>query len=122
MEDLKKSILEMAHGAFIERADYEMSRIIDNIMDPNTKATDKRKLTITMELAPDDSRSNVSVKFTAKSALASTNPVRTNLYIAGSDSNSDVQVVEMVPQIPGQMNLYGEEQDQPVTLKLVKSC
>ena len=30
-----KSILEMCNGAFQERADYEMSRLIENIMDVN---------------------------------------------------------------------------------------
>jgi hypothetical protein len=122
MENLKKSILEMAHGAFIERADYEMSKIIGNIIDPNTNATDKRKLAITMELVPDASRTNVSVKFTVKSNLAVTNAVNTSLYIAGSNTDGDMQVVEMVPQIPGQIDLYGGEQGQPATLKLVKSC
>lgn len=41
----EKSILEMARGGFLERVDYEMAKILANIMDPNTKATGKRKLT-----------------------------------------------------------------------------
>ena len=40
-----KSVLEMARGAIAERADYEMDRIIKNILDPNTKAEKKRTLT-----------------------------------------------------------------------------
>lgn len=39
-EATKKSILQMAHGAFMERADYEMSRIMENILDVNTAARD----------------------------------------------------------------------------------
>ena len=31
-----KSILEMAKGAILERVDYEVPRIIENILDPNT--------------------------------------------------------------------------------------
>ena len=30
-----KSILEMAHGAIMERADYEMKKVLDNILDPH---------------------------------------------------------------------------------------
>ena len=45
MDNTTKSILQMARGAITERADYEMARIIGNIMDANTKATAKRKLT-----------------------------------------------------------------------------
>lgn len=114
-----KSILEMGRGAFIERADYEMARVMDNILDANTKATTKRKITITMEFVPDDTRTNVQVSVTAKSTLAATNPVMTSLYIAG-DYNGEVQAVEMVPQVPGQMGMDGDEQSAPPTLKLVK--
>ena len=45
MDVNQKSILEMARGAFQERADYEMSRIVDNILDANTKADATRKST-----------------------------------------------------------------------------
>lgn len=114
-EEGKKSILQMARGAIQERADYEMSRLIDNILDANTSAVAKRKLTITLELKPDDSRQNISVSCTAKSALAATNPVTTSLYVADKE-----QVVEMVPQIPGQYAIDGDEQEAPPALKLVK--
>lgn len=32
------SILQMARGAIQERTDYEMARILENIVDPNTRA------------------------------------------------------------------------------------
>ena len=72
----QKSILQMARGAIQERADYEMTRILENILDYNTSPTAKRKLVITLELKPDDSRQNISVSCTAKSTLAATNPSR----------------------------------------------
>ena len=42
----RESILQMGRGAFAERADYEMRKVIDNILDPNTKATAKRKISV----------------------------------------------------------------------------
>ena len=48
----KKSILEMSMGAILERVDYEMGRVLDNILDPNTKPTGKRKITISLETGP----------------------------------------------------------------------
>lgn len=54
-----KSILQMARGAFQERVDLEMAKVIDNILDPNTKPTQKRKLTLTIEFTPDDDRQNI---------------------------------------------------------------
>ena len=120
MDNTRKSILEMARGGFLERVDYEMAHVIENILDANTKATGKRRLTITMELTPDDDRTNVAVNFTAKTALTPTNPIRTNLYIAGNDAGGEVQVAEMVPQVPGQVDLDGMEQEAPASLKLIK--
>lgn len=113
---IQKSILQMARGTIQERADYEMSGILANILDPNTSATAKRKLTITLELKPDDTRQNITVSCTAKSTLAATNAVVTSLYVADEET-----VVEMVPQIPGQFGLDGGEQEAAPHLKLIKT-
>lgn len=75
----RSSILQMARGAFQERVDYEMGRVVDNILDLNTKATAKRKITLTIELTPDDERQTISVAVQAKATLAPTNPVATAL-------------------------------------------
>lgn len=110
----KKSILQMCSGAFQERTDYEMNRLIENIMDPNTDPVAKRKIQITLELKPDADRTNVAVSCSVKSSLAPTYPVATMLYIADSDT-----VIEMTPQIPGQMGLDGQEQEAPAQLRLI---
>ena len=117
----KKSILQMARGAIEERMDYEMARVIDNILDLNTKPTAKRKVTLTVEIEPDDMRETLSVKVTAKSALAPTNPISTSLFVT-ADENGEVTAVEMTPQIPGQRMLNGSEQEQPVQLNLVRTA
>lgn len=120
MADNKKSILEMARGAFLERVDYEMAKVFDNILDVNTVAEKKRKLTVSIVFAPDNDRQNIGVAFEVKSALVPAAPAVTSLYVAGENSTGEVQVVEMVPQVPGQMSLDGQEQEAPATLKLVK--
>ena len=43
-----RSIVDMAQGAIKERVDYEMSHILDNIRDPNTRADRKRTLTLNL--------------------------------------------------------------------------
>lgn len=115
-ERAKKSILAMCNGAFQERTDYEMNRLIENILDPNTDPLAKRKIQITLELKPDADRTTVAVNCSVKSSLAPTYPVATMLYIAANDT-----VLEMTPQIPGQVNFDGEEQEAPVQLRLVSS-
>ena len=41
----RDSILSMAQGAIEEKVDYEVSRVIDNILDLNTDPKAKRKIT-----------------------------------------------------------------------------
>ena len=55
-QNQRDSIMSMARGAFEERVDYEMDKVIQNILDPNTKATAKRKITLTIELTGHDSK------------------------------------------------------------------
>ena len=110
-----KSILQMARGAIQERADYEITKIVHNILDPNTAATAARKLTLTLTFMPDDTRQNIQVGVVAKSTLATTNPVTTALYVADEKT-----LVEMVPQIPGQLNFDGAEEESAPVLKLIK--
>ena len=117
----QKSILDMARGAIQERTDYEMSRIIQNILDANTKATAPRTLTVTLKFTPDDDRKNIGVSCTAKSSLAATNPVATALYMTGEDIDGTPQIVEMVPNIPGQMNMDGGEQPCAPMLRVISA-
>lgn len=117
----RESILQMANGAITERADYEMNRVLDNILDYNTKATTKRKITLVIDLAPDDERRQIHVSVSAKSTLAPTNPVSTSLYVT-NDTNGEVVVAEMVPQVPGQRALDNTEQAEPKILKIARQA
>lgn len=119
--DNRKSIVEMAMGAIQERADYEMSKIIDNIIDVNTNPTKKRQLILTITFEPDGERKVIKVSAQSKSKLEPTSPVVTALYI-GADADGEVSAVEMAPQIPGQQNLFGGEQEEPKQLKIVKKA
>lgn len=121
-KDNQRSILEMARGAIMERVDYEMAKVLDNIMDANTKASAKRKLTVTLTFQPDEERTQIAVDTVAKSTLAPTNPVVTSLYVTGSHIDGQMQVVEMVPQIPGQVGIDGQEQDDPSVLKVIHAA
>ena len=112
-----KSILEMSRGAILERVNYEMGKVIDNILDPNTKPDAKRKLTLTLELTPSADRKTITVHTTAKSTLVATDPVTTGLFITSQPGTGEMLVAEMVPQIPGQLDFGGGEQESPNILK-----
>lgn len=117
----KKSILEMSMGAILERVDYEMGKVIDNILDLNTKPNAKRKITVTLELIPSADRKTITVQSTAKAALVPTDPVTTGLFITTQPGTGEMVVAEMVPQVPGQMALDGGEQEQPKILNFKRA-
>lgn len=114
---IKNSILDMATGAIKERVDYDVAKVIDNILDLNTKAQAKRKITLTIEFAPDEDRKKIAISVTSKATLCPTNPVSTALAFV-PNQKGEAQLVEMVPQVPGQMALDGSEQAAPKLLKL----
>lgn len=113
----KKSILEMSVGAIMERVDYEMGRVLENILDPNTRATAKRKITVSLEMVPSADRKGIIVQTTAKSMLAATEPITTSLCITSTPGTGEMVVVEMTPQVPGQLSLDGGVQESPKVLK-----
>ena len=76
---MKSSILDMAMGAIKERVDYDVIKVVDNILDVNTKAKAKRKITLTIEFVPDEDRQKISISVTSKATLCPTNPVSTAL-------------------------------------------
>lgn len=51
----------LANGAIQEKLDYELEKLFNNIHDPNTKAEDKRAITIKLEFSPDENRQTVKV-------------------------------------------------------------
>lgn len=118
----KKSILEMSMGAILERVDYEMGKVLDNILDPNTKATGKRKITVGLEIVPSADRRTITVHTTAKSALVPTEPITTSLFITNQPGTGEMVVAEMVPQVPGQMGMDGVEQESPKVLKFTRQA
>lgn len=67
-------------------------------------------------------RQTVFVNCTAKSALCPTNPVSTSLYITGDGATGEVVAVEMVPNVPGQQDMFGEEQEAAPILKMVRNA
>lgn len=117
MEVESKSILEMSAGAIMERVNYEMAKVLENIMDVNTRADAKRKLTLTLEMLPSADRSQIAVKTVCKCTLVPTEPVMTSLFVTSSPVTGEMVIAEAVPQIPGQADVYGGVQGEPKLLR-----
>ena len=115
--DVRSSLLQMAKGAIQERVDYEVTRVVDNLLDMNTEAKAKRKVTLNIIMTTDDDRRVVKVEASAKSTLAPVTPIGTSLVIT-ADKNGEMMLAEIIPQVPGQISMTGEEQEAPKILKI----
>lgn len=93
---------ELANGAVQEKLDYELQKVFANIHDPNTKAKDKRSITIKLEFQPDDKRQTISVTSDFTTKLANVEGVST-IILTGRDLKSGtVEAHELKSRIPGQ--------------------
>lgn len=75
------SLANLAGGAAIERFDYELAKVLDNIADPNTKTKCARTITLTVSIVPSEDRSVGSVEIDCKSKLANMNPAGHAIYL-----------------------------------------
>lgn len=94
-----------------------MDALVDNILDMNTEAKVKRKVVLTIVMVPDEDRQVVKIEASAKSTLAPVTSVGTSLMIT-ADGNGEMVLAEIVPQVPGQISMSGEEQAAPKILKI----
>lgn len=113
----KKSVLEMAMGGILEVTDYNIGKIIANITDPNTDPKAKRKLVLTLTFKPDDYRERIDLEVQAKTTLAPVAPVRTAVCIT-KDREGNVLLAEMLPQVPGQLDIDGGQAPEPAIARV----
>ena len=88
---------------------YELTRIITGSEKDTCAECEKRRYTYKYR--------TIQVACTAKSTLVATNPVSTSLYVGAEPGTGLAQVMEMVPQVPGQIGMDGGQQDEPKILK-----
>ncbi|MBD5469237.1 MAG: replication protein [Lachnospiraceae bacterium] len=92
-----------AGGAFKEKVNEAISQVAENIQNPNTDATTKRKITITMTLAPNKSRQMVNTQIAVTVKLASTEAIDTQMLMGTDMRTGQVEIREYDGNIPGQM-------------------
>jgi hypothetical protein len=98
--DLPLSFL--ANGAIQEKLDCELEKIFENIHDPNTKAEDKRAITIKLEFVPDENRQTVKVNSNISIKLANVKDVSMTVLTGKDLTNGNIEAKELKSNIPGQ--------------------
>ena len=96
---------KFANGAFTEQINKEIKKVTENIQDPNTDATAKRRITVVIEFKPNETRNFVTTGVQAKSTLAPALGAVTALSMGKNIRTNEVEAVEIGSQIPGQVSI-----------------
>lgn len=99
--ELNLKLSELANGGAQEKFNRELKRIAENILDPNTEAKKKRKITLTTTFTPSDDRNLVTIGIEVKSTLAPENGVNT-LMMVGRNDKGRIEANELKSGTPGQ--------------------
>jgi hypothetical protein len=102
----------LANGAIQEKLDGELEKIFNNIHDPNTKAEDKRSVTIKLEFVPDENRQTVKLNSNISIKLANVRDVAMTVLTGKNLTNGKVEAKELKTTIPGQTYLDPDDLTQ----------
>ena len=81
------NISNISNGALVEQADVEIQKVLQNIADPNTDPTKKRKVNITLIFEGDSDREIADVTFEVKSILVPSRKQTTRVAFERNGSN-----------------------------------
>jgi hypothetical protein len=97
----------LANGAAAELFEEELQRVLRNIKDPNTDPKAKRKITLTFEIAPTESRDVGDVHIIASSKIAAFKRVQTVIHmghhggrLVAVESNPKQLLLDAAPPAP----------------------
>ena len=101
---LHVDLSQLAGGTLQEKFDREITRVIENMQDPNTPFGEKRKITINLSFVQNEMRDDAKIEISLNSKLAGVISAKTNFAMGKNLENGEVVVREYGKQIPGQMS------------------
>lgn len=111
-EEEKLDINLLAGGAVREALEYALDDIFQNIKDLNTKAEKSRKLTLTIEFKPDESRQVIKTSFNTKTSLVPVNSICTQLLL--DKVGNKTVATELLKQNPNQIAIEDLEDSKKI--------
>lgn len=94
---LPVSLDSLGGGAAVERFNYELARVLNNIVDINTNPTAVRTVTLTLKIKPNEERNFAINDIAVSSKLAPIKPVTTSMHISEGIAGN-VRATEFNPQ------------------------
>ena len=119
-ESEKLDINALAGGAVKEAIEYALEDIFQNIKDLNTKAEKARKLTLTIEFKPDESRQVIKTSVNTKTSLVPVNSISTQLLLDKVGNKS--VATEWLKQNPHQRGFEDLEKENKKIISIAKEA
>ncbi len=103
-----RNLDDLFDGGLTERFNVEFAKVLANVFDPNTSATSKRSITMTVNVTPNIRRDAADFRVDVRAKLAPYEAIQQTVIIHQDDSGN-VTATELTNQVPGQMDMNGGE-------------
>lgn len=110
MENEILDLSSLAGGAIQEAINFGINEVFENILDPNTEAEKARKLTIVIDIKPDETRQFLKTKITCKPTLVPANSITTSIML-GREGDK-IAASELTKNNPNQVSFDDLEKEE----------
>ena len=114
-----KVLSDLMDGSVEERFNAELAKVWQNVYDPNTDPKKARTLTLKVKIVPNERRDSCDFRVSVTSSLAPyADLTQTVMLAVGADGI--IKATERTDQIPGQIDVEGNETPMPQTIDFGK--
>lgn len=110
-----KSLSDLMDGGLEERFNQELTKVWQNVYDPNTNPTAARKVVMKVKIVPNERRDSVQFHVNVSSKLAP-HVALTQTVMLSLGADGTITATERTEQVPGQLDMEGNEAPLPSTI------
>lgn len=110
-----KSLSDLMDGGLEERFNQELTKVWQNVSDPNTNPTAARKVVMEVKIVPNERRDSVQFHVNVSSKLAP-HVALTQTVMLSLGADGTITATERTEQVPGQLDMEGNEAPLPSTI------
>ena len=110
-----KSLSDLMDGGLEERFNQELTKVWQNVYDPNTNPTAARKVVMEIKIVPNERRDSVQFHVNVSSKLAP-HVALTQTVMLSLGADGTITATERTEQVPGQLDMEGNEAPLPSTI------
>lgn len=110
-----KSLSDLMDGGLEERFNQELTKVWQNVYDPNTNPTAARKVVMEVKIVPNERRDSVQFHVNVSSKLAP-HVALTQTVMLSLGADGTITATERTEQVPGQLDMEGKEAPLPSTI------